>query len=54
MSHKDFDDFLFVKQQMVSIDKECDEEVIFEKISQVEEGASPRIINTDQATERAP
>ena len=38
---------------MVSIDKEGDEEVIFETTSQVEEGAAPRIINTYLDTERA-
>ena len=53
VSHKDFDGFLFVKQRMILIDEEGDEEVIFETISQFEEGADPRIINTDQDTERA-
>ena len=38
---------------MFSIDKDGDEEGIFETTSQVEEGAAPRIINTDQDTERA-
>ena len=37
---------------MVSIDKKGDEEGIFETTSQVEEGASPRIMNTDQDTEK--
>ena len=53
MSHEDFDDFLFVKQRMVSIDEESDEEKFFVTSSQVEEGAAPRIINTDQETERS-
>ena len=53
MYHKDSKNVLFIKQQMVSIDKEGDEEGIFETKSQVEEGAAPRIINTDQDTERA-
>ena len=53
MSHNDFNDFIFVKQQMVFIDKEGDKEVIFETTSQVEEGAAPRIINTDQYIEIA-
>ena len=35
MSHEDFDDFIFVKQQMVSIDEEGDEERIFETTLQV-------------------
>ena len=48
-----FDDFIFVKQQMVSIDKEGDEEGIFETKSQFEEGADSRIINSYQDTERA-
>ena len=51
MSHDDLDGFLFVKQRVVSIDEEGDEEGIFEKISQVEEVAAPRIINTYQDTE---
>ena len=38
---------------MVSINKEGDEEGIFETTSQVEEGEAPRIINTDQYTEKA-
>ena len=46
--HEYFDNFLFVKQWMFSIDDEVDEKVIFEKKPQAEEGASPRIINTDQ------
>ena len=50
MSHKDFDDFLFVKQRVVLINKEDDEEGIFGKTSQVEEGVDPRIINTYQDT----
>ena len=53
MSHDDFDDFLFVKKQMVLIDKEGDEEGIFETTSQVEEEAAPRIINIYQDIERA-
>ena len=53
MSHEDFDNALFVKQQMVSINEEGDDEVIFETTPQVEEGAAPRIINTYQDTERA-
>ena len=48
-----FQNVLFVKQQMVLINKEGDEEGIFETTSQVEEGEAPRIINTDQDTERA-
>ena len=52
MSHKDFSDFLFVKQRIASINKEGDEEVIFETTSQVEEGEYPRIINTYQDIER--
>ena len=54
MSHKDFDCFIFIKQRMVSISKEGDEEGIFETISQVEEGVNSRIINTYQDTERVP
>ena len=54
VSHEDFDDFLFFKQRMVLIDKEVDEEIIFETTSQVEEREYPRIINTYQDTERAP
>ena len=50
MSHKDFYRLLFVKQRMVSIDEEGDEEAIFKTTPQVEEGAAPRIINTDQDT----
>ena len=38
---------------MVSINGEGDEEGIFEKKSQVEEGADPMIINTYQDTKRA-
>ena len=53
VSHEDFENVLFVKQRRVSIDKEGDEEVIFETTSQVEERAAPRIINTHQDTERA-
>ena len=52
MSHEDFDDFLFVKHRMVSIDEEGDEEGIFKKISKFEEGEAPRIINTYQDTKR--
>ena len=52
MSHKDFGNFLFVKHRMASIDKEGDEEGIFETTSQVEEGEAPRIINTYQDIER--
>ena len=37
---------------MVYIVKEGGEEGIFETTSQVEEGADPRIIKTDQETER--
>ena len=51
MSHEYFDNILFFKQKMILIDKEDDEEEIFETTSQVEEGAAPRIINTDQDTE---
>ena len=51
MSHEDFDNFLFIKQQMFLIYKEGDEEGIFETPSQVEEGAAPRIINTYQDIE---
>ena len=54
VSHKDFDNFLFAKQQMVSIDEEGDEDGIFETTSQVEEGVATRIINTYQDPERAP
>ena len=50
MSHEDFDGFLFVKQRMVLVDKEGDEEGILETTSQVEEGAVRRIINTYQDT----
>ena len=46
VSYKDFGNVLFVKQQMVFIDEEGNEEGIFETTSQVEEGADPRIINT--------
>ena len=35
VSHEDLDDFLFFKQRMVLIDKEVDEEIIFETTSQV-------------------
>ena len=54
VSHEDFDDFLFVKHRMVSIDEEGDEEGIFKKISQFEEGEAPRIINTYQDSEIVP
>ena len=50
VSHEDFDNFLFAKQRMVSIEKEVDEEGIYETTSQVEEGGVPRIINTDEDT----
>ena len=53
VSHKDFDNFLFVKQQMVLIDGEGNEEGIFETTSQVEEGVAPRTINIYQDTQRA-
>ena len=53
MSHEDFEKFLSVKQRMVSLDEEGDEEGIFGTTSKVEEGAAPRIINTDQDIERA-
>ena len=49
--HKDFDNFLFVKQKMVLINKEDDEEGIFETTSQFEEGAAQRLINTYKGTE---
>ena len=50
VSHKDSGNFLFVKQRMVSINEEGNEECIFETTSQVEYGAAPRIINTYQDT----
>ena len=50
VSHKDSDDFIFVKQRMVSINKEGDEEGIFKTASQFEKGAAPMIINTYQDT----
>ena len=53
MSHEDFGNFLFIKQQMVFIDGEGNEEEIFETTSQVEDGAAPRIINKYQYTERS-
>ena len=52
MSHEDFGDFIFVKQRMVLIDKDDDEEGILETKSHVEEVAYTKIINTDQETER--
>ena len=52
MSHEDFGDFIFVKQRMVLIDKDDDEEGILETTSHVEEVAYTKIINTDQDTER--
>ena len=52
MSHEDFDDFLFFKQRMVSIDKQGDEEGIFWKPSKVEEVDVPMIINKYKDTER--
>ena len=53
MSHEYFDNVLFFKQRKVSIDKEGDEEGIFETTLQVEEVVAPSIVNTDQDTERA-
>ena len=53
MYHKDFENVLFVKQRMVLIDEEGDEEGIFETVSQVEEGVAPRVIYKYQDTERA-
>ena len=41
---------MFIKQRVVSIDKEGDEEGIFKTTSQVEEGSVPRIINKYQDT----
>ena len=38
---------------MVSIDEDGDDEGILKTTSQVGEGADPRIINTDQDTERS-
>ena len=51
VSHKDFDNFSFFKQRVVSIHKKGDEEVILETISQVGDGSATRIINTYQDTE---
>ena len=50
VSHEYFYNVLFVKQKMISMDEEVDEEVVFETTSQVEEGEAPRIINTNQDT----
>ena len=50
VSHEDFDDFLFFKQLVVSINEEGDEEGIFETTSKIEEIAAPTIINTYKYT----
>ena len=47
VSNKYFDDFPFVKQQMVLIDKNDNDDAIFKTTTQVEEGAAPRIISKD-------
>ena len=54
MSHEDFDGLYLSSSGCFFIDKEGDEEGIFETKSQVGEGADPRIIHSDQDTERAP
>ena len=51
MSRDGLDNVIFVKQRMVSVDEEGDEEVIFETTLQVEEGEAPSIINIYQDTE---
>ena len=53
VSHEDFNGFLVVKQRIILINKEGDEEGSFETTSQVEEGLSSRILNKDHDRERA-